>query len=225
MNGQAINARQIVTDFAKDMYNLRFDEVVFLCIRGLTVQDNILHFNDNKIGEWNDTIWLFDKNYDRPYLGTVDPSDYWVKNPMGKNGAVMALPGLTTLRMGNHRGRRAFVQTGDVLVYRDTTKNGTWEHRDMSGGSSRGINLHAAHDILTIGRDSAGCSVPKLLWSSVEWNKDFVERGEKSGQIQFYRLFIEGSELALYIGEKYNSNSNKDFAHVLYENRQRLGRV
>jgi hypothetical protein len=216
-----MKAIDIVKDFATDLYDLHFNEMLFICIRGVIIRDGKFVFNENKTDEWNDTVWVFDKGWDQPYDGTVDAGLFWIQNPMGKEGAVHILPGLTTLRRGNHRGREAFVQTGDVLVYRDTTKKGTWEHRDMTGGSSRGINLHAAHDLKNVGRDSAGCSVPKLLWGSVEWNRDFIRRADRSTQNRFYRLYINPGELALYIGEKYNGSGDKDFAHVLYENRQR----
>jgi hypothetical protein len=218
-----MNAEKIVKDFCHDVYRLHFDEMLFVCLRGITVKDNVLHFNDNKIDDWNDTIWLFDKKYNRAYDGTVDAGKFWVENPMGKNGAVHILPGITRLRLGSHRGQQAFVQIGDVLVYRDTSHNGTWEHRYMSGGSSRGINLHPAHDLRNVGRDSAGCSVPKLTWQSKEWTLDFIARANLKVQKEFLRVYINSEEISLYIGEKYGSNPPTDWGHVLYENRQKIG--
>ncbi|WCL51436.1 hypothetical protein [Leptospira sp. GIMC2001] len=216
-----MNAKQILKDLATDLYGFHFNEMLFICVRGVTIENNTFLYNDNRIDDWNDTIALFDKNdYFKPYKGTVDSGQFFIDNPLHKDGAGYVLPGITTLQLGLHKKKKAFVQTGEVLCYRDSTGNGTWEEKVL--GKATGANLHAAWNLIKVGTDSALCSVPRLLWSDQMWKNDFILRAEKSGQKRFLRLYVEARELALYIGEKYNDQSTKDFAHVLYENRQNV---
>jgi hypothetical protein len=212
-------AKSFLQSFAEDLYGLHFNEMVFICGRGFTVKNDIIHSNLNTIGDWNDTIAIFDKSYYFPYDGTVDASMFWVKNPMVKEGAAMVLSGLTKLALGSHRGREAYVQVGDVFCYRDTNKNAIWEEKAVH--KATGCNLHAAHNLTKVDRDSACCTVPRLSWESKQWKEDFVARGKKTGQKFFYRLYIEADELSLYIGEKFNKRSTKDFSNILFENRQK----
>ena len=226
LNQHTSSAKQIIADFAMDLYNLRTDEMVFVCGRGFQIRNDQCIANENKLDLWNDSINLFDKNYFKSYDGTVDASEYFVKNPMVKAGTAFALTGLTKLVLGDHRGKRAFVQACDMLVLRDTNKNGVWEEKTIHKVTA--ANLHAASSfqikdkVRIVGRNSAVCTVPELLWTDFAWNNDFIKRADLSGQKHFYRLYVDVRELALYMGEKYNNRTNKDYTNVLYEYRQKL---
>jgi len=214
------NAEMILKDFAKDLYDIHFNEMGFICVRGVLIRDNKFEANENKIDDWNDSVCIFDKNnYFKPYDGTVDSGQYFIDHPLHKDGAGYVLPGITTLALGLHRKKKAFVQVGEVACYRDTLGNGKWEEKKL--GLATGDNLHAAHDLAKVGTDSALCTVPRLLWKDKEWTQNFIERAEKSNQKRFIRLYVEARELWLYMGEKYNNRSVKNFAQVLYENRQK----
>jgi hypothetical protein len=215
-----LDAKHIIKSFLEDLYGWEGIGMYFVCLRGILIRDGKFEFNDNKNNDWNDTVWVFHNHYSCPYDGTVDSGNYFILNPMRKEGAAYILPGVTTLRVGLHRGREALIQAGDVRVYRDTTRSGRWEEKYLDPLTATGINLHAAHDLSNVGKDSAGCTVPKLLWNSREWTEDIVGRAKRSGQRTFPRVFIEPKELALYIGEKYNKSPEKNFAHILYENNQ-----
>lgn len=210
-----MNALKTIKNFASTLYDLHFNEMLFICIRGVLVRDNKFEFNDNKLDEWNDTIWLFEGDYNKSYDGTVDSSLYWVKNPLVKEGSAYVLPGITSLRVGKHRGRDAFVQYGKVSVLRDHSRQGTWASDHIHSAS--GINLHAAHELKNVGKDSAGCTVPKLLWGSPEWNNDFILRAKSSNQGTFYRLIVEPSDLALFMGTE---KIDKGFIDILFKHRQ-----
>lgn len=231
INNQKSNAIDIIRDMAWDVYGFKSDRMGFVCLRGMTINaSNQLEVNDNKIDHWNDTIMVFGKGgYAKHYLGTVDPGMYWVKNPMVKEGTAYALPGITKLRIGLHRGQRAFVQSGDFVAYRDGDKDAVWQEKKIHLVTAS--NLHAAYRIQAVnkidivGSNSAVCTVPKILWADPIWINEFIGLADQSKQSSFYRIFIDVSEVALYIGEKYNGLQSKDFTKILYENRQKLERV
>lgn len=214
-----MKTEQIIKDFGKEIYNLHYNEMGFICIRGALIRDNQFMFNENKTNEWNDTICVFNKDgYFKTYDGTVDSGQYFIDNPLHVDGAGYVLPGITRIRLGIHKGKKAFVQVGNVRVYRDKNNNGIWEERLL--GEATGGNLHAAHDLRVVGKSSALCTVPKLLWKDPVWNNEFVELAERSNQKSFVRLYIESRELALFIGLNYNGQDKKDWGKILYEHRQ-----
>jgi len=232
-----LGAEQILRDFAMDCYNLKTDEIVFFAIRGVTIDNNKFNWNDNQLDFWNDTVAILDKNYFLALHGTVDASEYWVKNPMVPAGAAQVLTGLTSLELGSHRGRLAFVQRGEVLVLRDSNKDGNWQETQIYKGT--GINVHPAYTLSTkniyeiigetqvtrkvgtIGKNGAACTVAEILWASQIWKQDFIERAVNSKQKTFYRLYLDGRELSLYIAEKYNNRTEKNFSKILYDARQK----
>ena len=220
-----LTASQILRDFSMDLYGLRTDEMVFIAGRGFTISNEQITWNDNQLDLWNDSVSILDKNYFRSDIGTVDASEWGVKNPMVKEGTAFVLTGLTKLTLGLHRGLEAFIQVGDVRVRRDTNRNGIWEESQIHLAS--GINLHAAYTIRSknkieiVGSNSLGCTVPKLLWQDPIWIQHYVQRAKNTKQKFFYRLYVDGRELALYIGAKYAPVENKNFANILYEERQR----
>lgn len=167
------------------------------------VENEILNYNDNAIDEWNDTISVFDNNKFTLHVpGTVDPGLYYSKNPMNPRGTARIEPGLHLLRPGKHRGKDAFVQYAKISVRRDSNRDMIWSQEDPVDTGWFGIHLHASGNIRNVGRDSAGCVVPRLLWNDPVWRNEFVGRGKRSGQSRILLAIVDPQDLARWIGEQ-----------------------
>ncbi len=96
---------------------------------------------------------------------TVDPSLYYIKNPINSSGALIIKPGQyrAAYRLGKHRGYDAIVQVKPIIVIRDYNKDNKLDFK--SGREQTGVFAANIHRTLpdgiakTIQRFSAGCQV------------------------------------------------------------------
>ena len=166
-------------------------------------------------GRWDDLFVIAYKvggKWEIQYVhGTTDPGQTELTSPSfaegKKNGTAIVAPGQyrSLWRIGKHRGHRALVQAGKVLLYRDNNRDAVldfdptsrkwWDYR-------AGINFHptwGAKRVIDYLRDwvynwSAGCQVPALHAESKEWSDimDLFELAAKTwGELFTYTLFDE----------------------------------
>ncbi|MDH5598297.1 MAG: hypothetical protein OEY34_04180 [Cyclobacteriaceae bacterium] len=194
------NPQNMIRGYGTEFHGLHYEEFVFAGIRGVTVSNGILNFNDNKIDEWNDTLAIFGPGgYFAFYLATIDPGKFFADNPMNPGGTARITPQLAYHVRGLHYGKPAFRQEGVILTQRDSNGNYNWNEEKVVTDAS-GINIHAAHNILNVGRDSAGCIVPKLLWENPLWTNDIVDKLYLSPQKRFPTMILDNDEFSRWIG-------------------------
>lgn len=203
MDKTALNATKILKSFGEDKWNLHYNEFLFMGTRGVRIQDETLFYNENTIDEWNDTITVFDKDgFVLHQPGTVDPGMHYSLNPLNSKGAARIEPGLHLLTPGLHKGKEAFIQYSKITVRRDSNSDLIWDESDWVESGWFGIHLHAAYDLKTVGTDSGGCVVTRLLWSDPIWTKEFIERSKRSKQKRIILAIVDPKELALWIGQQ-----------------------
>jgi hypothetical protein len=132
---------------------------------------NIIGIRNNKIipNTFNDTINIFytdDKGVIQfhSFLATTNPGNFWLQNPMNKNGTAILKPNqyLNTYAIGLHRNKyQALIQQKPVTVFRDNDKNLVLNLGKTETGLF-GVNIHHAAAIgttKTVDKYSAGCQV------------------------------------------------------------------
>lgn len=97
---------------------------------------------------------------------TTEPGQYWLDNPMEKEGAAILVPGqyLDCWKLGLHQGKyKALVQARRVKVYRDGNRDKVFdEHPETAQDGIFGINIHRASpagESVQVDKWSAGCQV------------------------------------------------------------------
>ena len=109
-------------------------------------------------------------------VGTTDPSTFFLKNPMGKQGSAILKGGqyVDTYKIDYHKGKyEALCQRlKKVKVIRDNDRDGLTNFLNAEEEGFFGINIHKSTaskgDKSLIGKDSAGCQV-------FQNNDDFYE--------------------------------------------------
>ena len=98
--------------------------------------------NTNVPNRFDDIIGYFmlrsDGGYEmNSFDGTTDPGLYWLKNPMNVKGTAIMCPGsYLAYKIGLHKGQyTAYVQRGEIKVWRDNNKNSVL---DFSGRTDEG---------------------------------------------------------------------------------------
>lgn len=100
---------------------------------------------------------------------TVDPSLYYIKNPINSSGALIIKPGQyrTAYKLGKHRGYDAIVQVKPITVIRDFNKDGKLDFksgREQSGCFGANIHRTLPDGIAkTVQKFSAGCQVVQSI--------------------------------------------------------------
>jgi hypothetical protein len=104
---------------------------------------------------------------------TTLPGWYWLLNPMNKDGCAIVKPGQYTDAdiIGKHYEQNALVQRGNLVVYRDNTKDKKIDLDNTYMTKDSAINIHHADGIAkSVGKWSAGC----FVFQSTEKHNDFM---------------------------------------------------
>lgn len=131
--------------------------------------------NDDRRNHFNDRRILLAIENGRPVLkmnvlGTSEPGDHYMNNPLPGTGAVarIAFGQYKAWRVGKHHpGKRgeheALVQVDTITVHRDFDRNGMRTGDRLDVGAGFYINQHSGYDAPAnnIGRSSAGCLVSR----------------------------------------------------------------
>ena len=163
---------------------------------------------EERLNEFDDILFVLykDKNGDlirHAFQFTVDPGEYWAKNPMKKTGTAFLVPDqyVDVYKIDWHlgkppRGYKALCQrNGPVRVYRDNNKD-EWrdvDYDDYDGDDEGrfGINIHRSTlrgESTVVGRWSAGCQVFKKLHEFKFFMKLCKEHSKKHGNLFTYTL-------------------------------------
>lgn len=193
--------RKIIESYIAEKHNADLNKYTILGLRGMTLEDGFITGNQNKNNEWNDAIVIIGKNKFLPHIGTVDPGNYWLQNPMNKDGTARIEPGDFIVTEGLHRGKRALIQYSDVTVRRDENKDKVFDNNDRLYTGKFAINVHFSSDLSVVGTDSAGCIVFRYLWSSKE-AEDILDLLYGSRQKFFQVIITNEQNLGLFIGNK-----------------------
>ncbi len=137
-------------------------------IRSNRFDDEIHVFYTNDQGRWVYHI----------FKATTDPGQYWLENPMHRQGTAFLKKGqyLNSHSIGLHRGvYKALVQRNEVSVIRDYERKGwfKWFESGIQDTGKFGINIHRARKQGTtkvIDDFSAGC----LVFANAEDFKRFM---------------------------------------------------
>jgi hypothetical protein len=185
-----------------NFYNAEWEEVNIFGVRNEKDADK---------DQFNDIIGIATDTEIFRFVGTTDPGQYWVKNPITYNGVT----GAAHLVEGFYKGvwmiglhaantnfsHEAFLQIGNaVSIWRDVNENNIDDGEPRQKGYF-GINLHRASvnvDAQVIGNYSAGCQVirnvddfRKLLSIAKESN-NYKTKGSRA---QFSYLLMNRKEV------------------------------
>lgn len=185
--------------YGKSKYNLTFEKPTLVGIRGaLPDEKGKLSQNGNENNEWNDSLAIITKDNSFYFQGSIDPGNYYLKNPMNSNGTARIELGLYKYRKGFHgqskHGNKfpAFVPHSDVVVKRDGNKDRFFNSEDKNFVGKFGINIHAQFFKGGVESNSAGCTVVKALWSSETWKLFY---NLLKGEDHFNYLVIDAKEI------------------------------
>jgi hypothetical protein len=191
--------KQILERYIVEKHNADLNKFTILGMRGMTLENGFITGNQNENDEWNDAIVIIGKGKFLPHIGTVDPGNYWLQNPMNKQGTARLEPGDFILTEGLHRGKRALVQHSEVTVRRDGNKDKNFDNQDKIYTGKFAINFHFSSNIKNVGSDSAGCIVPRYLWGSKE-AEAILDLLYGSKQKFFQCIITDEQNLGLFIG-------------------------
>lgn len=93
---------------------------------------------------------------------TTLPGWYWLLNPMNVDGTAIVKPGqyVDAYEIGKHYQQIALIQKGNIIVYRDNTKDKKIDLDNTYIGNNFCINIHHAEGIKkSVDKWSAGCFV------------------------------------------------------------------
>ena len=150
----------------EDKSNKGYD-VNIVGIRNSEVSNEVTnHFDDTltisyKVdGEWKFHSWP----------ATTDPGQYWIENPISKDGTAILVPGQYrgSHMIGLHQGKyEALRQRKPVKVYRDNDKDLEYDtDEDTIKEGIYGINIHRSNPYdqsYYVNKWSAGCQVFKKV--------------------------------------------------------------
>lgn len=127
------------------------------------------------------------------WQATTDPGHHYTYNPMNPKGAAILALGQhqDAWCIGLHHGLPALAQCGDLVIYRDRTKDGGRYGHTMIAGAECGINHHGCNgkdgSANSVGRWSAGCQVGRF-WKS---HLNFMQMMRDSGMKRFDATLID----------------------------------
>lgn len=134
----------------------------WLAIRGYYLDsEGVAGKNDRN--KWDDAWCLYSPQHGViTYRANTDPTGYRPGTGTGSGkGRASLATGVWLYGAGKHKGRPAFRQCADVLVKRDKTGGGTYDH-----WGQHAINIHDAKGAST---SSEGCqTAPVLQFSSIQ---------------------------------------------------------
>jgi hypothetical protein len=155
------------------------------------------HFDDTltisyKVdGEWKFHSWP----------ATTDPGQYWIENPISKDGTAILVPGQYrgSHMIGLHQGKyEALRQRKPVKVYRDNDKDLEYDtDEDTIKEGIYGINIHRSNPYdqsYYVNKWSAGCQVFKKVADFHEF-MDICRKARDIWGNSFSYTLIESKEL------------------------------
>ena len=155
------------------------------------------HFDDTltisyKVdGEWKFHSWP----------ATTDPGQYWIENPISKDGTAILVPGQYrgSHMIGLHQGKyEALRQQRPVKVYRDNDKDLEYDtDEDTIKEGIYGINIHRSNPYdqsYYVNKWSAGCQVFKKVADFHEF-MDICRKAKDIWGNSFSYTLIESKEL------------------------------
>ena len=155
------------------------------------------HFDDTltisyKVnGEWKFHSWS----------ATTDPGQYWIENPISKDGTAILVPGQYrgSHMIGLHQGKyEALRQRKPVKVYRDNDKDLEYDtDEDTIKEGIYGINIHRSNPYdqsYYVNKWSAGCQVFKKVADFHEF-MDICKKARDIWGNSFSYTLIESKEL------------------------------
>lgn len=142
--------------------------------------------------EFNDILIVLYKNNRGDWTNficsvTTDPSLYYLKNPMNKEGTAILVPNQYrgAFKLGLHKGKyEALVQAKALKVYRDKNRDSILDYNpsDIVEQENIGINIHGPYkDVVleNIEKYSAGCTV----FNNYQMYRDFINLCKQSSKI------------------------------------------
>jgi len=146
----------------------------------------------NKVdGEWKFHSWP----------ATTDPGQYWIENPISKDGTAILVPGQYrgSHMIGLHQGKyEALRQRKPVKVYRDNDKDLEYDtDEDTIKEGIYGINIHRSNPYdqsYYVNKWSAGCQVFKKVADFHEF-MDICRKAKDIWGNSFSYTLIESKEL------------------------------
>lgn len=158
----------------------------------------------NKItNSFDDVITVSYKNekgvlHYHEYSITTDPGQFYMNNPMNKNGTAILVPDQyrSTFTIGLHQGKyKAIVQRKPVKVYRDADRDNNYDLNPKSIMTGMfGINIHRSNartESHFIDKWSAGCQVFKRVKDFNEFMKIMTRASKSYGNSFTYTLLAE----------------------------------
>lgn len=136
-------------------------------------------FQDLVYVVWGEAIYCF--------TATTIPGVHWLQKPMNKNGTAIVMADrqyLNSHALGLHKGKKALVQVGDLMVYRDGDGDNLAEfigEPSIASPECR-IDIHGTGPSVVsvlIGAWSAGCQVinnPKEYEAFIGLCEKYVEK-------------------------------------------------
>jgi len=152
--------------------------VQLVMLRGCRATDKDLRVQPTKRDQYSDVLVAYGlKGNGDPFLATfrasARPGAYWVDHPSytEARGCPTLQPGQYLYQRGLHKGRKAMVQAGRVVVWRDADDD--WqldlEEALRPDYSATAINIHAGGTNISIGIWSSGCQIVWGGWGGTPW--------------------------------------------------------
>lgn len=125
------------------------------------------HFDDTLTLSYKDAVgeWKFHQ-----WEATTDPGQYWIENPMNKDGTAILVPGQYrgSHKIRKHQGKyEALGQRRPVKVYRDNDRDLEYDTDEATIKEGiYGINIHRSNpytESYYVNKWSAGCQVFKKV--------------------------------------------------------------
>ena len=156
------------------------------------------HFDDTLTISYKvDGDWKF-----HSWPATTDPGQYWIENPISKDGTAILVPGQYrgSHMIGLHQGKyEALRQRKPVKVYRDNDKDLEYDtDEDTIKEGIYGINIHRSNPYdqsYYVNKWSAGCQVFKKVADFHEF-MDICKKARDIWGNSFSYTLIESKELA-----------------------------
>ena len=153
--------------------------------------DDALTISYKVDGEWKFHSWQ----------ATTDPGQYWIENPISKDGTAILVPGQYrgSHMIGLHQGKyEALRQQRPVKVYRDNDKDLEYDtDEDTIKEGIYGINIHRSNPYdqsYYVNKWSAGCQVFKKVADFHEF-MDICRKAKDIWGNSFSYTLIESKEL------------------------------
>jgi len=155
------------------------------------------HFDDTLTVSYKvDGEWKF-----HSWPATTDPGQYWIENPISKDGTAILVPGQYrgSHMIGLHQGKyEALRQKKPVKVYRDNDKDLEYDtDEDTIKEGIYGINIHRSNPYdqsYYVNKWSAGCQVFKKVADFHEF-MDVCRKAKDIWGNSFSYTLIESKEL------------------------------